>query len=153
MSAHGPYQAEQQAREAAPWPGDAMYTFTAADNPRLLLEAIEHAGVTLGSYDWDIVGWLERWERATCVVIAGLITRASTTIPPAYAATVHDAFHDALQWRQAQLAEPCADCDQAKDDPEQRELYGGRCERHTEIADAIGLLRHTARDLGVGVTE
>lgn len=43
---------------------------------RMLTDACEAAGVTLGAYDQRIVTWLGGWEPATCAVFAGLIRRA-----------------------------------------------------------------------------
>lgn len=45
---------------------------------KLLLDACERAGVTLGAYDARIVRWLAGGEPETCAVIAALITRAAT---------------------------------------------------------------------------
>lgn len=45
-------------------------------NRRLLEEACAAAGVSLGAYDRRILGWLANYEPQTCMVIAGLITRA-----------------------------------------------------------------------------
>jgi hypothetical protein len=74
-NAAGPYETERDAREAAARTGAGEF-YTAADNHHVLLDALEAAGVTLGTYDRQIVEWLAGWERATCAVIAGLVDRA-----------------------------------------------------------------------------
>jgi hypothetical protein len=45
-------------------------------NHRLLCEALDAAGVDLGSYDHTIALWLAGWEPQTVAVIAGWIGRA-----------------------------------------------------------------------------
>ena len=83
MTAAGPFETEQQARELPAV--QAVYEAFAADpgagrmaphNQRMLCEAALAARVELGAYDRRILLWLSGWEPETCAVIAGLITRA-----------------------------------------------------------------------------
>ncbi len=84
-AAVGPYETEHEARQA-PAVRDVCETFgrepgpgkMTAPNLRLLLDAVAAAGVQVGAYDARILEWLAGWEPATCVVIAGLITRAAS---------------------------------------------------------------------------
>lgn len=80
---HGPYRSERQAIAAA------RHIYAAAPgvpldagNRQLLEDACAAARVTLGEWDQAIIGWLSRWEPATCAVIAGLISRAAGLSPP-----------------------------------------------------------------------
>lgn len=80
---YGPYDTEQQAREAPAaraWreafdrdPGAGKGH---APNFASLTAACEAAGVTLGDYDRRIVSWLAGWEPTTVAVVVGLIARA-----------------------------------------------------------------------------
>lgn len=84
MTDNGPYETSEQVRRlpAVRAIYDAMH-----DSPRrgtgqdecekLLTRACEEAGVTLGAYDARILRWLANWEPETCMVVAGLITRAA----------------------------------------------------------------------------
>lgn len=74
----GPYQTERQAAAAARqiYAAAPAVPLRAA-NRRLLEDACASAYVPLGDWDRRIVAWLAGWEPATCVVIAGLITRAA----------------------------------------------------------------------------
>jgi hypothetical protein len=81
----GPYDTERQARETPA--ARAVYEAFSADpgagkmaphNLRMLLDAIQDAGVHIGAYDVRILEWLAGYEPATCAVIAGLITRAAS---------------------------------------------------------------------------
>ena len=53
------------------------------------------------------------------------------------------ALEDALRYRRARAAEPCADCDLAPD---------GRCDDHGRDLDLIGEYEQAARRLGAGGT-
>lgn len=79
----GPFESEQQARET---PAVRAVFEAYAANPgvgrmaghshQLLLRACSAASVDLGAYDRRILAWLGGFEPTTCVVIAGLISRA-----------------------------------------------------------------------------
>lgn len=83
MADSGPFETE---RQAAGTPAvRAIYDASRASrrrgvmeerSHRLLCEMLTAAGVELGAYDHRIVMWLAGWEPQTCVVIAGVITRA-----------------------------------------------------------------------------
>lgn len=45
-------------------------------NRARLVDACQSAGVALGSFDGRVLAWLASYEPETCVVVAGLITRA-----------------------------------------------------------------------------
>jgi hypothetical protein len=85
--AAGPFATERQARDAARQVYDAFAADPgpgkmAAPNLALLTDAVNVAGVRLGEYDRRILDWLAAsWEPTTCVVIAGLITRAADQAP------------------------------------------------------------------------
>jgi hypothetical protein len=44
---------------------------------RILDGACTAAGVEVGAYDHEMIGWLAQWEPETCMVVAGLIARAA----------------------------------------------------------------------------
>jgi hypothetical protein len=80
MTAAGPFETEQDARES----GAVRAVYAAYDdgpgagrmaplNHKMLCEAISAARVELGAYDHRIVQRLSRWEPQTCAVITGLI--------------------------------------------------------------------------------
>lgn len=79
----GPFETE---REASAHPAvRAVYEACRASsrrgvmdeqNHRLLEESCNAAGVELGHYDHRILLWLANYEPQTCIVIAGLISRA-----------------------------------------------------------------------------
>lgn len=80
----GPFQSEAQAlgvpavREAYEAARQSSRRgMMSARNHRMLCKALTDAGVDVGEYDHRIIAWLAGWEPQTCVVIAGLITRAS----------------------------------------------------------------------------
>jgi len=79
QSAAGPFETERDAREAAITLAGGQYPSggIAAANLAALTEAANVAGVELGDYDRQILGWLAGYEPAMCAVIAGLITRAA----------------------------------------------------------------------------
>ncbi len=52
---------------------------SAEANRTHLLAACELAEVNLGAFDARILTWLAKWEPETCAVVAGLITRASSS--------------------------------------------------------------------------
>jgi hypothetical protein len=78
----GPFESEHEAGEAA-HAMQAQYLTNPAiapgaeTNRMMLLDTINAAGVQLGEYDREVIGWLAGQEPETCVVIAGLISRAS----------------------------------------------------------------------------
>jgi len=55
----------------------------APHNARMITDACDDAGVTLGAYDRRIVEWLAGFEPETCAVITGLISRAAEPRPVA----------------------------------------------------------------------
>lgn len=80
---YGPFDTERQAlatRAAAALRAafDANPGVGAGDPERLrlLTGACAAAGVELGDYDLRLLRWVAGWEDATCVQIAGMITRA-----------------------------------------------------------------------------
>ena len=79
----GPFESEQQVRDTQAM--HALYATFRADPgvghmaPHVLamLEgACAAARVELGAFDRRVLAWLAQWEPETCMVIAGLITRA-----------------------------------------------------------------------------
>lgn len=82
---NGPYDTYRQAADAAHdiiSPGGGSSILTPEQNRQLIGQALEAAGVTCGQYDDKIIGWLASLEDATCMVIAGLVTRAHQTAGP-----------------------------------------------------------------------
>ncbi|MBO0807965.1 MAG: hypothetical protein J2P32_06640 [Actinobacteria bacterium] len=74
---HGPYNGEQQARDAIPaWWG----LFDRFDH---LTDACEDAGVAVGEYDRRVLFELAGQDPAVAAVVAGLITRAHSPAGPA----------------------------------------------------------------------
>jgi hypothetical protein len=80
----GPFETEREAREAAQqYTGPPGASLTgppgqlATANLAMLTDAVNAAGLELGTWDWRILNWLAGYEPATCAVIAGLITRAA----------------------------------------------------------------------------
>jgi hypothetical protein len=79
----GPYETERDARES---PAVRAVYLAYSTSPGggtmhmllrcLLASACTQAHVDVGAYDDAILGWLSRYEPATCQVIAGLIRRA-----------------------------------------------------------------------------
>lgn len=78
MSAHGPFQTERQAHEAALRLGTSSggVLLSPTENCAMLAAACRAAGVELGEYDERIVRWLADWPDAYAAVVAGLIERA-----------------------------------------------------------------------------
>ena len=82
--ASGPFDTEREARELPEV--RAVYTAFDADpgagkmaphSRRLLVQALEAAGVELGAYDERIAAWLAGWEPHTVAVIASWVIRAA----------------------------------------------------------------------------
>jgi hypothetical protein len=104
----GPFESESEARntpavravyaafDAGPGQGRMQ-----APNHRMLEQACEAAGVTLGAYDHRILLWLAGWEPQTCAVVAGMISRAAhpADIEAADIAIIRQALADASAWR------------------------------------------------------
>jgi hypothetical protein len=150
----GPFQSEREAREAVRHIiGPDIYAASIVQGNRALVkQAVTGARVELGAWDRQILDWLADYEIATVAVLAGLITRAADAVPPALAPTIAEALADGLRLREKRLAEPCADCDTAKGDPQRRELGAGLCERHCGDHDQAALYRLAAQSLGLEVT-
>lgn len=72
----GPFETRSQATGAVRHVIDSTPGSWADGTYRLLEGACQAAGVKLGAYDHQILLWLAGWEPWTCVVVAGLITRA-----------------------------------------------------------------------------
>jgi hypothetical protein len=105
----GPFETEREARAAAAAATGGEYT--TETNCRLLFGAIEAAGVTLGTYDRLIVAWLAGWERATCAVVAGPISRAhASVLDQDDRRTVLDALDVAADHKR-DLAANCGECE------------------------------------------
>lgn len=90
MPDNGPYETSDQVRHlpAVRAIYDAMHDAPGRGGgqdecEKLLTSACEEAGVTPGAYDARIIRWLANWEPETCMVIAGLITRAVRQHPEA----------------------------------------------------------------------
>lgn len=80
----GPFQTERDARAAAhaAMAPEAGWSILRSPQNRLLLEeACKAAGVELGAYDAQILGWLAGFEDSTCSAVAGLVTRAAAGTP------------------------------------------------------------------------
>jgi hypothetical protein len=84
VAEHGPFATEQQAlatraaREAAAAFRDSPGAGRLAPlNLAILTGACQAEGVELGAFDLRILAWLASYETSVCVVIAGLIRRAS----------------------------------------------------------------------------
>jgi hypothetical protein len=81
----GPFETEHEVREsqAARLIHDAAGQLGGSreaiksHNLRMLLDAVNSAGVQVGAYDLEILEWLAAAEPETCVVIASLIARAA----------------------------------------------------------------------------
>jgi hypothetical protein len=145
----GPYETEREARDAAIEQGgpprEGSSILSEGQRHRMLLSACEQAGISLGAYDFRIIGWLTHLEDATCAVIAGLITRAHAgALTEAQRATVAHAFVDGIRWRNHVAAQDCADCDHH---PE------GLCERHAQDLDQAAAYEQLGRDLGLEVPQ
>ena len=80
----GPFETEQEARELpevravyAAFDADPGAGRMAPHNRRLLVHALDSAGVGLGAYDERVAAWLARWEPQMVAVIASWVTRAA----------------------------------------------------------------------------
>jgi hypothetical protein len=83
MTDHGPYETSDEVRRlpAVRAVYDTMHVAPGRgagkdECERLLRDACEEAGVTLGAYDARIIRWLANWDPETCAVVAGWVTRA-----------------------------------------------------------------------------
>jgi hypothetical protein len=81
---NGPFDTERQARDLpevqavyAAFDADSGAGKMAPHTRRLLVQALEAAGVELGAFDERIAAWLAGWEPHTVAVIASWITRAA----------------------------------------------------------------------------
>ena len=122
----GPFETERQARELPEV--RAVYVAAHAStrrgvlaegSRRLLGQALEAAGVSMGRYDDRIAEWLSGWEPQMCAVVAGWVTRAAagrdvTAALPAGAVTlsgddlmtVLGALRDGARWHDIPGGEP-----------------------------------------------
>jgi hypothetical protein len=79
MTDHGPFETDDQAR-MLPEVRAVHEAFRAGtgdlSGERMMLDACEAAGVTLGAYDARILHWVAGFEVQDCAVIAGIIRRA-----------------------------------------------------------------------------
>jgi hypothetical protein len=80
----GPLETEREAREAASqYTGLPRASLTgppgqlAEASLAMLLDAVNAAGVQLGTYDRRTLAWLAGYGPATCAVVASLIARAA----------------------------------------------------------------------------
>jgi hypothetical protein len=81
---NGPFETEREAAAApavpavcAAYGADPGAGKMAAHNLAMLRQACEAAGLELGAFDRRVLAWLAGFERATCAVVAGIITRAA----------------------------------------------------------------------------
>jgi len=140
----GPYETDREAHAAAiaaiP-PAGGWVILGGEQNRQLLTQACEAAGITLGTYDRRIIGWLADYEDATCAVIAGLITRAreaGQALTGEQLATVLDALDVAADYKRDRAA-TCPDCDADPAD------LCGTCEYRLATADEYDALAEALR--------
>ncbi len=160
----GPFETERQARDAAlglggpPRPGWSI--LSGEQNRAMVAAACEAAGVTLGTYDERILGWLAGFEDSICAVVAGLISRAAEAgagrlravvaaeiaaagLVPAEAdrPTVLGALADAADLLERQAAQWCPDCEASPAEC---------CGEHLADLDAATAYRSLAAKLRAG---
>jgi hypothetical protein len=113
-------------------------------NHRMLGQAAAMAGVELGAYDQQIVGWLAAYEPSTCAVVAGLVSRAHAAgrsrqvLPAGELATIAEALGEAAGLIRQQAA-TCSDC--AASPAEvcgDHELALDRAEEYERLAGLLG---------------
>jgi hypothetical protein len=120
------YAAEQAS------PGSGMI---AGYGYELLSQACAEAGAELGAFDRAVVSWLSGLKPEAVAAIAGIILRAGAPGPGSQ--TQHlQALEDALKFRRARSAAPCADCTTA---------ISGRCDDHGRDIGLIAEYEQTAR--------
>jgi hypothetical protein len=94
------------------------------------------AGVHLGAYDHQIITWLAGWERSTCAVVAGLISRAAgCALTPGETAAVLSALEVAAEYREYRASLTCPAC---ADHP------AGLCPSHAADLEAVTEYRDLA---------
>jgi hypothetical protein len=131
----GPFETLRQAQEyavACAGVSDPLDAIGASRNRRMMLAAIEAAGVELGTYDRKIIDWLAGFEPFTCAVIAGLITRAHAPLTAQQAGLLAQVFTDATEYRLRDI-QGCRDCAAALDGICDR--HGAELERTTEYEE------------------
>lgn len=62
---------------AGPLDAEPAIYLSHADGADLLTDLLTTAGVELGAYDQQIVGWLAGWEGSTVLTVASWIRRAA----------------------------------------------------------------------------
>jgi serine/threonine-protein kinase RsbW len=103
----------------------------------LLTQACAETGAELGEFDRAVVSWLSGLEPEAVTAIAGIILRAGAPGPGSH--TQHlQALEDALKFRRARSAAPCADCATA---------ISGKCDDHGRDIGLIAEYERTARRL------
>jgi hypothetical protein len=142
----GPFETEREARNttAVQTIYDAFYVSPgvgrmAPHSHNILSKAWTAAGLEVGTYDDRILVWLSQWEPTTCMVIAGLITRASeaAALPPQVRDLISNALRDAWSYRHNQIGQ-CMDCARA---------YPAHCAHHQADLDRADAYLDTAKQL------
>ena len=139
-----PLDTEQQARELpyvlavyAAEQASSGSGVTAGCGYELLTQACAETGAELGMFDRAVVSWLSGLKPEAVAAITGIILRAGAPGPGSQ--TQHlQALEDALKFRRARVAAPCADCTIA---------IGGKCDDHGRDTGLITEYEQTARQL------